>query len=129
MLVEFHPFVQKTYRDLSSSGRTSCPGIFLGYGFFCGWNLETRYIGRRHEELQVLRRSTSTRDKSERGEVHEGLLGESDGSPPSTRQDSPHDDGEAWNDFWSIARNYIYRHHVEPRVKFTFRGKRNSRFH
>ena len=27
------------------------------------------------------------------------------------------DAGEAINDFWSISGNFIYRHHVEPRVK------------
>ena len=27
------------------------------------------------------------------------------------------DDAEAKNDFWSIAGDFIYRHHVEPRVK------------
>ena len=27
------------------------------------------------------------------------------------------DDCEARDDFWSIEGNYIYRHHVEPRVK------------
>ena len=27
------------------------------------------------------------------------------------------DDSEARSDFWSIEGNYIYRHHVEPRVK------------
>ena len=32
-------------------------------------------------------------------------------------QDSSPDDGEARNDFWSISGNYIYRHHVEPRLK------------
>ena len=26
--------------------------------------------------------------------------------------------GKARNDFWSTEGNYIYRHHVEPRVKF-----------
>ena len=59
------------------------------------------------------------RDNPERGEVQEDLLGESDGSPPSTGQDSPHDDGEAQNDFWSIAGNYIDRHHMETRVKLS----------
>ena len=33
----------------------------------------------------------------------------------------PHDSfpvaGEAINDFWSMSGNFIYRHHVEPRVK------------
>ena len=32
-------------------------------------------------------------------------------------QDSLLDFGEARNDFWSISGNFIYRHHVEPRVK------------
>ena len=32
-------------------------------------------------------------------------------------QDSFPDAGEAINDFWSMSRNFIYRHHVEPRVK------------
>ena len=27
------------------------------------------------------------------------------------------DDSKALNDFWSISGNYIYRHHVEQRVK------------
>ena len=44
------------------------------------------------------------------------LLGQSYGSSPTPEQDSSPDDGEARNDFWSISGNYIYRHHVEPRV-------------
>ena len=31
--------------------------------------------------------------------------------------DSLPDAGEAINDFWSMSGNFIYRHHVEPRVK------------
>ena len=31
--------------------------------------------------------------------------------------DSFPDAGEAMNDFWSMSGNFIYRHHVEPRVK------------
>ena len=44
------------------------------------------------------------------------FLGESEGSlsPP---KDSYPDAGEARNDFWSMSGNFIYRHHVEPRVK------------
>ena len=66
-------------------------------------------------EDQVLRTSTMIRDSPERGEERKDLRGESDGSPPP--QDSLPGDGEARNDFWSISGNYIYRHHVEPRVK------------
>ena len=32
-------------------------------------------------------------------------------------QDSLPDAGEPINDFWSMSGNFIYRHHVEPRVK------------
>ena len=51
-----------------------------------------------------------------RGEGHVDFLGESAGSlsPP---QDSLPDAGEAINDFWSMSGNFIFRHHVEPRVK------------
>ena len=31
--------------------------------------------------------------------------------------DSFPDAGEAIHDFWSLSGNFIYRHHVEPRVK------------
>ena len=44
------------------------------------------------------------------------FLGESEGSLPQP-QDSFPDAGEAINDFWSMSGNFIYRHHVEPRVK------------
>ena len=43
---------------------------------------------------------------------------ESEESPPSPPQDSHPDAGEAIIDFWSMSGNFIYRHHVEPRVKF-----------
>ena len=33
------------------------------------------------------------------------------------QDDSTLDDAEARNDFWSIFGDFIYRHHVEPRVK------------
>ena len=39
---------------------------------------------------------------------------ESGGSQP---EDQETDDIEARDDFWSISRNLMYRHHVERRVK------------
>ena len=51
-----------------------------------------------------------------RGESHPDFLGESEGSLPQP-QDSLPDAGEAINDFWSMSGNFIYSHHVEPRVK------------
>ena len=33
------------------------------------------------------------------------------------QEDSTREDEEAKNDFWTITREFIYRHHVVPRVK------------
>ena len=66
---------------------------------------------------QELRTSTLIRDHPIRGEGQRDFLGESEGSPPPSPQDSYPDAGEATNDFWSMSGNFIYRHHVEPRVK------------
>ena len=65
---------------------------------------------------QDLRTSTLTRQRSVQGESHVDFLGESEGSLPPP-QDSLPDAGEAMNDFWSMSGSFIYRHHVEPRVK------------
>ena len=65
---------------------------------------------------QDLRTSTLIRQRPIRGESHLGFLGESEGSLPQP-QDSLPDASEAINDFWSMSGNFIYRHHVEPRVK------------
>ena len=65
---------------------------------------------------QELRTSTLIRDRPIRGESREDFLGESEGSLPPPHDSFP-DAGEAINDFWSMSGNFIYRHHVEPRVK------------
>ena len=66
---------------------------------------------------QELRTSTLIREHPIRGEGHVDFLGESERSPPSPPQDALPDAGEAINDFWSMSGHFIYRHHVEPRVK------------
>ena len=68
---------------------------------------------------QRLRTSTLIRERPERGEEQGILEGESDAlsSPTPHQDDSTPDDVEAKNDFWSIAGDFIHRHHVEPRVK------------
>ena len=66
---------------------------------------------------QELRTSTLIRHHPIRGEDKRDFLGESQGSPLSPPHDSFPDAGEAINDFWSMSGNFIYRHHVEPRVK------------
>ena len=65
---------------------------------------------------QDLRTSTLIRQRPIRGESHLDFLGESEGSLPPPHDTFP-DAGEAINDFWSMSGNFIYRHHVEPRVK------------
>ena len=65
---------------------------------------------------QELRTSTLVRHRPIQGESTNDFLGESEWSLPQ-----PHDSlpvaGEAMNDFWSMSGSFIYRHHVEPRVK------------
>ena len=51
-----------------------------------------------------------------RGEGRRNFLGESGGSHPPLHDSFP-DAGEAVNDFWSVSGNFLFRHHVEPRVK------------
>ena len=65
---------------------------------------------------QELRTSTLVRHRPIQGESNIDFLGESEGSLPQP-QDSFLDAGEAINDFWSMSGSFIYRHHVEPRVK------------
>ena len=57
-----------------------------------------------------------TASTNSRRESNIDFLGESEGSLPQP-QDSLKDAGEAINDFWSMSGSFIYRHHVEPRVK------------
>ena len=65
---------------------------------------------------QELRTSTLIRHRPIQGESNIDFLGESEGSLPQPQHSFP-DAGEAINDFWSMSRNFIYRHQVEPRVK------------
>ena len=56
------------------------------------------------------------RQRPIQGEDQRDFLGESEGSLPPPHG-SFRDAGEAINDFWSMSGNFMYRHHVEPRVK------------
>ena len=66
---------------------------------------------------QELRTSTLIRDHPIQGESRRDFLGESEGSLPPPPQDSLQGAGEAINDLWSMSGNFMYRHHVGPRVK------------
>ena len=65
---------------------------------------------------QDLKTSTLVRQRPIQGESQHDFLGEPEGSLPPPHDSFP-DVGEAINDFWSMSGNFIYRHHVEPRVK------------
>ena len=65
---------------------------------------------------QDLRTSTLIRQRPVQGGSHLDFLGESEVSRPPPHDSLP-DASEAINDFWSMSGNFIYRHHVEPRVK------------
>ena len=65
---------------------------------------------------QELRTSTLVRHRPIQGESNIDFLGESEGSLPQPHDSLP-DAREAINDFWSMSGSFIYRHHVEPRVK------------
>ena len=56
---------------------------------------------------QVVRTSTSIRDRPDRGEEQENLRGESDGSSPTPLPDSSWYDGEAISGFWCISGEFI----------------------
>ena len=65
---------------------------------------------------QDLRTSTLVRQRPVRGESHADFQGESEWSLPPPHDSFP-DAGEAINDFRSMSGSFIFRHHVEPRVK------------
>ena len=69
-----------------------------------------------HGGDQELRTSTLVRQRPNQGESNIDFLGESEGSLPQP-QDSLPDAGEAIYDFLSMSGSFIYRHHVEPKVK------------
>ena len=64
---------------------------------------------------QDLRTSTLIRHRPIQGESRIDL--ENQKGLFHNSQDSLPDAGEAINDFWSMSGSFIYRHHVEPRVK------------
>ena len=65
---------------------------------------------------QELSKSSLVRHRPIQGESNIDFLDESEGSLPQP-QDSLPDAGEAINDFLSMSGSFIFRHHVEPRVK------------
>ena len=119
---------RKSYLDYSSD--TLCTR--LEFGRVTYWSQTLRSWRR-----WTLRKSTQKKTQYERGDFSQrkwriyfsnrrwtnqnpwsniDFLGETEGSLPPPHDSLP-DAGEAINDFWSMSGSFIYRHHVEPRVK------------
>ena len=128
-MVEYYPITAKDQSRIHQFGKKVLPGLFLGYALYAGgiWKGDVLKQGEFIFPItdgriktpggdQELRTSTLIRPRPIQGEGHVDFLGESEGSLPQ-----PHDSlpvaGEAMNDFWSMSGSFIYRHHVEPRVK------------
>ena len=146
-LVEYYLITAKDQSRIHQFGKKVLPGLFLGYALYAGGivgddgrigNLlektqcergdisQTRRIyfsNRRWTNQNPWRRSGTehihldTAATNSRRGSRWTFLGESEGSLPPPPQDSLPDAGEAINDFWSMSGSFIYRHHVEPRVK------------
>ena len=126
-LVEYYPITAKDQSRIHQFGKKVLLGLFLGYALYAGgiWKGDVLKDSAEFEDGRIkllggdqdLRTSTSTRDRPIRGESHRDFLAESKGSLPPPHGSFP-DASEAINDFWSMSGNLIYRHHVEPRVKF-----------
>ena len=59
----------------------------------------------------------------------ENLSGESQGDREEFRREESEDDAEARKDWCVFKENFIYCHHIEPRVQLTCREKNHSSFH
>ena len=55
----------------------------------------------------------------------EDLSGELQGEPEGPQQTESKNDAEAQRDFWSIQGDFIYRHHIEPRVQLCVPKEKN----
>ena len=72
--------------------------------------------GRDYEfQEPTLRRESTVR--------RERLSGESRGDREEFQPEESKDDAEIRNDLWSIQRDFIYRHHIEPRVQLYVPGE------
>ena len=71
----------------------------------------TTLSGRDYEfQESTLRRESAVK--------RDNLSGESHGDRKEFRPEEKEDDAETQEDFWSIQEDFVYRHHIEPRVQF-----------
>ena len=73
--------------------------------FYSQWQMEQSKLSGGD---QVVRTSTSIRDRPDRGEEQYNLRGESDGSSSTPRHDSSWCDGEAKGDFFGLSQEISF---------------------
>ena len=78
----------------------------------CGRWFSKDYQG---ETSNSKKKTTLRRESTAR---RENLSGESQGDREETQPEETEDDEEIHKDFWSIHGDFVYRHHIEPRVQF-----------
>ena len=123
-MVEYHPISAKDISRLHHFGPKVLPGILLGYVLYAGgiWKGDTTLNNwRRWTHRQIHARRHNAKEvlmpiKSDKLKFHSQM--EQSTSIEAPLQDDPtRDDAEAKNGSWSITGDFIYRHHVEHRVK------------
>ena len=143
-LVEYHPITAKDQSRIHQFGKKVLHGLFLGYALYAGggiWKGDVLIADL--EELVTMDASEIYSKRlnakeviftKENGEffvaVPDGRIktlgGDQEMRTSTLVRHRPiqgasnvifPDAGEAMNDFWSMSGNFIYRHHVEPRVK------------
>ena len=115
-LVEYHPITAKISPESINLERKFCLDCSsdtlstrVEFGRVTYWSQTSRSWKRwTHRK--------STRKDSMRKKWYFPKKGEVEVSLPQLHDLFPYA-GEAINDFWSMSGNFIYRHHVEPRVK------------
>ena len=137
-LVEYHPISAKDQSRMHQFGKKVLPGLFLGYAkgdimvadteeleAMDGSEIYSKRLNAkevRWTNQTFWRRSGTenthlgTEAPNSRRKSKGFFLGETEGSLPPP-EDSLPNAGEAINDFRSMSGNFIFRHHVETRVR------------
>ena len=133
-LVEYHPLTAKAQSRIHQFGKKVLPGLFLGYALYAGGILKGDVLAADLEELETMDASEiySKKTQCERGDISQrkrrihfsNRRWTNQTSGRRSRPENIHLDTAATNSrrksshlFWSMSGNFIYRHHVEPRVK------------
>ena len=138
-MFEYYPISSRDLSRLNQIGKKVLPGVFLGHALFArrtwkgvwsqilqSWRRWTRQKSILEDSMQEKYRCHKREENSdsqwqvvqqncqEETTNSENLLqGESGESQPEEAKD----DADARADFWSIQGDFIYRHHIEPRVE------------